>query len=195
MVYANGLPAIIDVGVETYTAKTFSSRRYEIWTMQSAYHNCPTVDGVMQSAGRQFAARDVAYRADDASAELRLDIAAAYPQEAHLERWNRTLRLDRGRNEIQVVDDYALAQPAKEITLTLMTPCPVTQSAGKLALAAGAGNTVNVIYDAAVFQPKVEEIQLEDGRLRSSWGERIFRVLLRAENPPRAAKWTLRMSQ
>jgi hypothetical protein len=54
---------------------------------------------------------------------------------------------------------------------------------------------VNVSYDAAVFQPKVEEIRLEDGRLRSSWGERIFRVLLRAENPPRGARWTLRLSQ
>jgi hypothetical protein len=56
LVYANGLPAIIDVGVETYTAKTFSPHRYEIWTMQSAFHNCPTIDGAMQSPGRQFAA-------------------------------------------------------------------------------------------------------------------------------------------
>ncbi len=59
IVYADGEPAIIDVGVETYTAKTFSAQRYEIWTMQSAYHNLPTVNGVMQGAGRQFEARDV----------------------------------------------------------------------------------------------------------------------------------------
>ena len=37
IVYADGEPVLIDVGVETYTAKTFSGRRYEIWTMQSAY--------------------------------------------------------------------------------------------------------------------------------------------------------------
>ena len=68
IVYADGEPAIIDVGVETYTAKTFSAQRYDIWTMQSAYHNLPTVNGVMQGAGREFAARDVAYKSDDASA-------------------------------------------------------------------------------------------------------------------------------
>lgn len=34
IVYADGKPVIIDVGVETYTAKTFSERRYEIWTME-----------------------------------------------------------------------------------------------------------------------------------------------------------------
>src|SRR6185369_12944547 len=61
IVYADGEPAIVDVGVETYSAQTFSSRRYEIWTMQSAYHNLPTIDGVMQGAGRQFAARSVSY--------------------------------------------------------------------------------------------------------------------------------------
>ena len=90
LVYADGMPAIIDVGVETYTAKTFSPQRYEIWTMQSAYHNCPTIDGVMQSPGSQFAATNVSHHADDHAAELHLDLAKAYPPEAHLASWNRT---------------------------------------------------------------------------------------------------------
>ncbi|MBP0575285.1 heparinase II/III family protein, partial [Mycobacterium tuberculosis] len=46
--YKDGRPVLIDVGVESYTQKTFSPRRYEIWTMQSAYHNLPTFAGVMQ---------------------------------------------------------------------------------------------------------------------------------------------------
>ncbi|MBQ8969943.1 MAG: heparinase II/III family protein, partial [Lachnospiraceae bacterium] len=37
--YKEGKPFLIDLGVETYTKKTFSEDRYEIWTMQSAYHN------------------------------------------------------------------------------------------------------------------------------------------------------------
>ena len=68
--------------METYTRKTFSAQRYEIWTMQSAYHNLPTINGVMQKDGREFAARDVRYRADERIAELSMDIAAAYPKEA-----------------------------------------------------------------------------------------------------------------
>jgi hypothetical protein len=119
VVYADGRPAIVDVGVETYTAKTFSSHRYEIWTMQSAFHNCPTIDGVMQSAGRQYAAVDVSHK----PGELRMNIAKAYPKEANLESWYRKLTLNREANEIEVEDDYELSKPAKEITLTLMTPC------------------------------------------------------------------------
>jgi hypothetical protein len=192
MTYADGKPAIIDVGVETYTAKTFSAQRYEIWTMQSAFHNCPTIDGVMQSAGRQFRATDVAYHADDNAAEFRLNIASAYPKEANLERWNRTLRLLRGKNEIELVDDFSLKQAAREITLTLMTPCAVAQpSAGVLALA----NTVKVLYDPRTFTPAIEEIKLDDARLRSTWGERLFRILLRAANPKTQAVWTTRITQ
>ncbi len=145
LVYADGQPAIIDVGVETYTAKTFSRHRYEIWTMQSAYHNCPTIDGVMQSAGRQFAASDVRYHADDTAAEFHLNIATAYPAEAHVEHWNRTLRLNRTKDEIELLDEYALSQAAKNIVLTLMTPCIVSVGGpGELSLAMPSGKPVRI---------------------------------------------------
>ena len=190
VVYANGRPAIIDVGVETYTAKTFSPQRYEIWAMQSAFHNCPTIDGAMQSAGRRFCATDVSYRAGDQDAELRSNLATAYPPEAKLQRWIRSVRLDRGRGEIEVVDDYALAGPARIITLTLMTPCLVQRPApGKLSLE----GTLQIAYDA-VLSPAIEEIKLQDGQLRSVWGEKLYRILLRAENPPLRGKWTLKIS-
>jgi len=190
IVYANGAPAIIDVGVETYTAKTFSSQRYEIWTMQSAFHNCPTIDGVMQSAGRQFAASSIACRQDGGSSELRMDLAGAYPKQANLESWKRTIRLDRAANEIEVTDEYALKAPAKEITLTLMTPCRVTERPGMLSFEGRA----SVSYDTALV-PSVEEIKLDDQRLREIWGERVFRILLRASNPAGRGKWRMRFRQ
>jgi hypothetical protein len=191
LVYADGAPAIVDVGVGTYTAKTFSAQRYEIWTMQSAFHNCPTIDGVMQSAGRQFRATDVTYHSDDEAAEFRLNIAGAYPEGAKLERWNRTLRLLRGKNEIELVDEFRLRQAAKEITLTLMTPCAVThEGAGVLRLA----NAVKVFYDPQAFTTVVEKIPLDDSRLRSTWGERLFRILLRAGSPAMQAVWSTRIT-
>ena len=72
IVYANGLPAIIDVGPEAYSAKTFSPQRYEIWTMRSAYHNCPLIHGVEQHDGREFEARAVDYQLTPAGPRLRI---------------------------------------------------------------------------------------------------------------------------
>ncbi len=197
LVYADGRPAIIDVGVETYSAKTFSSRRYEIWTMQSAYHNLPTVGGVMQAAGREFEARDVAYQAGGAAAEFSLDIAAAYPPEANLASWRRMLRLDRARNEVTVEDRYSLKKPAGEITLTLMTPCPVRTGAGELTLedAGFRSGAVRIRFDRNALSARVEEIPIEDALLKAVWGERIRRILLLASAPPASGVFTVRFAQ
>ena len=198
IVYADGRPAIIDAGVETYTAKTFSSRRYEIWTMQSAYHNLPTVNGVMQGAGRQFAARNPGCRADDAAAEFRLDIAGAYPPEAGIETWVRTLRLDRRNNQVEITEDFRLNKPADRIELTLMTPADVSTAApGELVLTGGLLGPirVKVIYDANVLAPKVETIPVADARLAAVWGKRLHRVLLAALKPARQGNWSVRVMQ
>jgi hypothetical protein len=198
IVYADGQPAIIDVGVETYTAKTFSSRRYEIWTMQSAYHNLPTVNGVMQGAGREFESAGVAYRAGGDSAEFDLGIARAYPPEAGITEWRRTLLLDRRRNQVEVTDRYALRIQPGRIEMTLMTPCRIVQSVpGELRLNADGFRTGPVVvrYDATLLSPKVEEIRIEDARLKPIWGDRVFRILLVAEKALAQGTITTRISQ
>ena len=124
VVFLDGKPVLIDAGVETYTRKTFSPQRYEIWTMQSAYHNLPTIDGVMQAPGEEFAARDVSCRTEGDLTTLSLDIAGAYPPEANLERWQRTVTLQR-QDAVEVTESYELSQPVEEITLSFLTPCAV----------------------------------------------------------------------
>ena len=68
-VYKDGKPFLIDIGVESYTQKTFSPQRYEIWTMQSGWHNLPTFDGVMQLPGADYAARPAHPRPDQLPAD------------------------------------------------------------------------------------------------------------------------------
>ena len=50
IVVLDGRPLIIDVGVGVYTRQTFGPGHYEIWTMQSSWHNVPEVDAVPQAA-------------------------------------------------------------------------------------------------------------------------------------------------
>jgi hypothetical protein len=195
IVYAGGKPVIIDVGVETYSAKTFSSQRYDIWTMQSAFHNLPTIDGAMQEAGREFAARDVAHRVDDAGSSVEMEIGGAWAKTAGVRSWKRSVRLDRGRGQVEVRDRYALAQAAREITLTLMTPWRMREAgAGEIALKPEGGPEVRIAFDAKVFRATQEEIPITDGRLRGAWGERLYRILLHAQSPGASGDWALRVS-
>ncbi|MBN2290547.1 MAG: heparinase II/III family protein, partial [Candidatus Glassbacteria bacterium] len=198
IVYVDGRPAIIDAGVGTYTAKTFSPQRYEIWTMQSAYHNLPTVNGVMQQEGREFAARDVRYRSGSSFAELSLDIAGAYPPRAGVESWKRKIRLDRA-GEVRVEDDYKLTRSDGGLTLSLLTPCRVAlEGPGRIVLTEKAeaveAFSLRVYYPAGKLTAAVESITLDDARLESVWGGELNRILLSAPaGAPLRDKWTLKV--
>jgi putative sterol carrier protein len=191
VVYVDGKPVIVDAGVETYTRKTFSAQRYEIWTMQSAYHSLlPTVDGVMQAPGREFAARDVGHKADDASAEFSVDIAAAYPPEAKIKSWQRKVTLHRGQ-DVEIEDNYDLAEPAQEISLSLLTPCQIKlKTPGEIPLQEASlpdGRTTGtalITYDPDKLTALTIEIAISDERLGLVWGNRLTRIVLVAHDPP-----------
>jgi hypothetical protein len=196
VVYADGEPVLIDVGVETYTAKTFSGRRYEIWTMQSGFHNLPTVGGVMQKNGRAFRARDVRYEADAARAVLDLDIAAAYPAEAAIDAWRRRLVLERGRRVV-VEDAYALGK-AEPVEWSFMSRRrPEADAPGRIALvpsdAEKGARPLTLVYDGRVLEPRIETIAIEDGRLRAAWGDRVYRIVLALKAPLRKGKTSFRI--
>jgi hypothetical protein len=193
VIYADGRPVVIDVGVETYTRKTFSSERYEIWTMQSAFHNLPTINGVQQQAGRACQARDVSYRNDELSAELRLDIASAYPGTAGVKSWQRTLRLERGTSpEIQVVDEFSLSAPSTDLVLSLMSAQePRIVDSDTVLL----GDITLVFHGEGLQLLRVEHIALEDARLKGSWGDSLYRLLLQPDRPVRTGRWILRFSK
>jgi len=184
IVYANGYPAIIDVGVETYTAKTFSDRRYEIWTMQSAFHNLPTINGAMQKNGREFKATKVKYSTTEKSALFSLDIASAYPEEAKVLSWQRSITLNRGESVV-IQDKYNLEEANEVLQVTLMSGRkPVLVSTGVIRLdnppEIPNGEPVVVRYEDDKFDIAVETIPLKDARLQSSWGKQLYRIVLTA---------------
>lgn len=188
VVYRDGAPLLVDAGVETYSRATFSAERYTLWTMQSGYHNLPTVNGVMQQEGRAFAARDLDYAADDQSARLSFDLAGAYPPAAGLTAWRRTVTLRRA-GAVTVEDAYTLAAPARVLELTLLTPCAVTLGDGVITLAARplahdltSGSAV-VRYDPARLTACCEEVVITDPHLLNIWGERLYRILLQVTAP------------
>ncbi len=189
IVYADGRPAIIDLGPETYSAKTFSPQRYEIWTMRSAYHNCPLINGVEQAPGRQYTARDVAYRPAPAGPELRMDIAAAYPPTARVRKWERRWLLDRQQNTITVADEWAL-DGAGRIELILMTAAQPAASSGGVSIE----GLVRVAHDPA-WQAVIEPIDVTDETLRRSWGNRVWRVHLTQLRAPERGRSILTISQ
>ena len=98
VMYYDGKPCIIDLGREEYNAKTFSPRRYEIWTMQSGFHNLPVINGTDQKDGKDFKARNSSFTADSKTVTFSTDIAGAYTADAMVKSWIRTYTLNRGKS-------------------------------------------------------------------------------------------------
>lgn len=198
LVFARGQPVFIDVGAPTYTAQTFSSRRYDIWAFQSAYHNVPDINGTMQSAGRQFAAKAVRYRADDTMAEMQMDLASAYPPAAKLGQWLRTVRLTRGQ-AVEITEAFELKEIVSPSLQNLVTPMEASiGEAGKIRLHSGGADGkplvgVTLEFDAEKLSPTIERIDLTDDRLVSSWGKRLNRILLKAKSPVLKDTWRMRV--
>jgi sugar phosphate isomerase/epimerase len=200
IVFADGDPVFVDVGAPTYTSATFSRRRYELWPMQSAFHNLPTVNGIMQADGRRSAARDVAYTVSDGAAELRMDIAPAYPAEAGVASWQRTVRLERGR-AVSISDRFALAKPGADVRLNLMTPCDVDEHGpGALRLTCGRERArsrpvVLVRFDGQALGATVERVPVDDARLSRVWGDHLHRIVLSPHAPVQRGAWTITVAR
>jgi len=182
VLYYNGKPCLIDIGREKYTAKTFSGRRYEIWTMQSGYHNVPTINGVEQMQGRNFKATNTNFVADARKAVFSTDISKAYKEEAGVKSWVRSYRLDRGK-KFNISDRYQLKEVANApTTINFVTYCKVTEkTAGVLGLE-GDGFELDLKYNAKKVSPKIEYIEVTDSKLKTYWPKGVTRIVFTIKN-------------
>ena len=187
IIYANGRPAIVDAGVGEYTKKTFSAQRYEIWSMQSGWHNTAAVNGCDQKDGRQYAASDVEYADDGAVMTFSMDIQNAYGPEAKLEKYRRAFTFDRPANTIAVHDEVRMTECLCPVKLPLLC-------AEKPEIGEGTANIggLTLRFDPALFAASVEEKPLEDGKLDASWERKsLWRLTLARKDCRTADGWTL----
>ncbi len=194
IVFYDGKPVFIDVGVEAYTAKTFSAERYSIWTMQSAFHNLPMVGGVMQSSGRPYyGASEVHYASDDAHASLEMNLSTAYPPQSAITRWKRVVTLDRANDCIRLSEDFQL-QRKLPVQLSFMTPCiPRIDANGSVLLSTEERSNKDIAlqFDPRQVEATFERIPLQDEELRRTWGDAIYRILLASSNDCDSGQWEI----
>ncbi|PPG42673.1 heparinase II/III family protein [Pseudoclavibacter sp. RFBA6] len=140
LVASDGVPVIVDAGRPSYDARTFSERRYELWPMQSEWHNVPVIAGRGQPTGREYAAEVVSVQTG-AGPSLELELAGAYDVNG-LESWRREVALDRERAEVRIHDawHWAAADAARAAA-----PAPVPASPTELwpSASASAGNSTS----------------------------------------------------
>ncbi|MCK5470838.1 MAG: heparinase II/III family protein, partial [Cyclobacteriaceae bacterium] len=183
VMYFDGKPCLVDIGRERYTAKTFSSRRYEIWTMQSQYHNLPKINGQDQMQGRTYKAKNTAFKVDAKKAVFSTDISGAYTESANVKKWVRSYVLERGK-KFRIQDNYELIKTGEEpTTLNFVTYCKVSEIAPGTLQLKGDGFTLALKYNQKTVTPKIEFNEVTDSGLKRYWPDGITRIVLEVKNP------------
>jgi len=176
IVYYNGNPVIIDTGAGQYTKQTFSAQRYEIWTMQSHYHNLPAFDGVGQHQGKQYCSTDEIY--NEQTGEYSVELKEAYLAEAGIISYRRSSVL---RDGVVCVNDAIALDREREIDFRFMTHVkPTLKEPGKLLLAED-----RVMSFSPELKCEIEAIEAPDSKLGKSWNTDYFyriHLTLKAQN-------------
>lgn len=208
IVALDGVPVVVDAGQPTYTAQTFGPGRYDIWTMQSGWHNVPVVAGTEQPPGRASAAAVVRVElAEDQTrpsrSSLSLDLSAAYPG-LPPETWRRTVTLDREHGEVVVCDRRSARRSPASTTVPVSHPAaPATPEPtpvdevrfllhGGVTLTApgeaevrapGAARAALLRWDPAAATARLTVRTLDDPLLTDVWGDHLTRLDLVLTGP------------
>ena len=172
IVYRNGKPVLIDVGVGTYTRQTFSADRYKIWSMQSLYHNLPSFGGIGQHQGENFASKNEIYDAGNRS--LTLDLTNAYETDCGLVSYVRRGSLNNG---VITLNESVKLDGDRDIDFIFVTHRePKLLSGRRISLAE---NCVLEYDDGLVAE--IEEFDPVGLNAEIAWGtEKMYRIHLKA---------------
>jgi hypothetical protein len=120
VVALSGGTPLLDPGAEIYTARTFSSHRYDSNVLNSFGHSVPRVAGVLQHPGRDAQAKILAADFTPQTDTLKMDIASAYTV-PELTSLVRTFVFSRkGPGSLKVIDEVQFNSP-KQFGTALVT--------------------------------------------------------------------------
>ena len=107
VVALGGKTPLLDPGMENYTRRTFGAQRYESRLLSSHGHPVPVVDGHLQSAGPQFAAKVLSADYAAETDRVVLDLRGGY-EVPSLRKLERAFTYGRGgRGRLVVRDEFS----------------------------------------------------------------------------------------
>ncbi len=182
VLYSDGKPVIIDIGVGTYTKFTFTEMRYKMhFNFRSEGHNLPVICGLTQSDGRQFEA--TCFDFDEKSQSIKIGLEKAYDgSEGVINSYIRTAKMT--ENGVDIADDISLAKDG-EVQFIYYTPEKPEANGNTVKLC---GNVTLELSENRKIE--ISEIVFDDKRLISDWGNSIYKIMVNADS--RDGKITMR---
>lgn len=177
-----------DPGLIPYTAKTFSSQRYEYKTLGSYGHPVPLISGKQQRQGAGAMAEILLNDFTPREDVLKMDLSSAYeiPGIKHL---TREFRYSRGETEkLQVTDQFEFSSPE------LFETALITRGVGKVISDSQLlveGKTEKMLV---TFTSNRGDIFIESEEINEDTNAPYSRIAIRIRNPVKNGKLTVLFS-
>lgn len=185
VVYKNGIPMLVDAGRGNYTSRTFSPQRYELWFTRSDHHNLIAFNGVDQPNGREYKAKDVETNSYGDVLGITMQLEDAYPKEAELSSWKRSLAINTESGQIKWEDDITMKKPSS-LQQFLMTVADVELQAGVIVLQSE-GERIDINYDQKKWVAEIDipsSEGMEYSSFKTKWdGKVVKRIVLTSIQP------------
>ncbi|MBQ2704940.1 MAG: heparinase II/III family protein [Clostridia bacterium] len=153
-------PVLVDPGCGVYTKKTFSEHRYEIWTMQSGWHNLPVINGCEEPFGAEFKCN----RFDVDGKKTVIDFEGAYDKNAGLKSVSRVI--EPTDDSILLTDSFVFENASNTVAEHFVTHLDVRVEDGKVVI--GDNFMLTTDTDCEIL---LDYVDFEgDKSLTSSWG-------------------------
>ncbi len=197
IVYKNGERFVVDSGPLTYSALTFSDKRYTLWTNRSEYHNVPTIDGFNQlntpkgtPKNEGYRSENVVYNMEENVSALSMSIKNAYENRDEIKAFDRCINIDKKTGVITVTDSFDLGKEAT-VTWNFLTHQEPEWNGAKITLTTET-NKLEIIPSGADFTFAGETVEYDDKTMSSRWGDKLYRVLLSAKVNKGEVKFEIR---
>jgi hypothetical protein len=152
---------LLDPGNERYSARTFSSKRYDSNVLNSFGHPVPRIGGDLQKSGAEACAIVIKQSSSSDADTLVLELSSAYDVES-LKRLERTFVFSRkGGGRLEVVDRAEFSEPTP-FELALITFDEFEEVNEKRLIVSDGENALTVVIDAGVHVFEISSQQIKE---------------------------------
>jgi len=197
IIHFRGESLAAELGSGTYTRDYFGPERYKHIACSSRGHSVPLVNDVEQGTGRSYRAEVIFHESTEGRDTLSLDLKGAYPEEAGLDKLERTVSLVRDGDYgfVELVDEVVFSSEERcDFLMPVYSFYPMELLEPGVALIAGERGSLKVEYDSGLVEAEYEKVDPGDDKLRrlSKIGGKISRLVFRFREPGRSGRLVLR---
>lgn len=177
LIALNGRWIVPDMGAPAYTNDFFGPNRYTYLPASSQGHCCPIIGDYEQRAGAEAAGTLLSWTPDGPNPKLVLDLTAAYPPEAGLRTWRRSL--ERQEAARMVIADRFETQEGGQSVMHVIWSLEPPQEAQGSALENATRLRLGPLCCELAPAPqawKVSEFSGDALRLREFAGRTLYRI-------------------